>query len=211
MDIEHLRKEYSLKELSENTILPNPFEQFDKWFQEACSSKILEPNAMLIATATLTGAPSCRTVLLKKYDAEGYTFFTNYGSRKARELDQNPRICATFLWKELERQIHIEGTVQKTTEKESAKYFAKRPRKSQLAAWASQQSFLLPSREALEEAYKKMELKFLDQDIPVPTFWGGYRIIPSLFEFWQGRENRLHDRICYSLENDQWNIFRLFS
>lgn len=208
MTIEDLRREYSSSSLDEKEVDINPFKQFHHWFEEVKKSDIIEPNAMVIATATPNGVPSSRTVLLKGFSESGFLFFTNYHSQKANELMLNPNISVTFLWKELERQVHIRGTVEKTSIEESAKYFAKRPRKSQLGAWSSIQSSKV-TREDLEKKYREYEQKFEGKDVPLPPFWGGFRITPFYFEFWQGRESRLHDRISYSLENGNWVIHRL--
>lgn len=208
-NIDKLRKEYSTAKLDESTVENNPFDLFQRWFLEAVNAGIDEPNAMVLGTCSPLGIPSTRTVLLKHFDEKGLCFFTNYESQKARELILNPYASITFLWKELERQINIQGTVIKTPEEEAKEYFAKRPPKSQLGAWASQQSQIVESREVLEKAFKHFEEKFTGQTIPKPPHWGGFRIIPFRFEFWQGRASRLHDRLCYQLEKDAWQLNRL--
>jgi len=209
MDISDLRKEYLLKDLHENNLLMDPIAQFQLWLEEAIHCKITEPNAMALATCNSEGIPSCRLVLLKHFDQEGFIFFTNLESRKARELNANPYAAATFWWGELERQVRIEGKVEKAAREQAAAYFSKRPRNSQLGAWASRQSTVIPSRTVLEEQLHKYEEEFKDREIPLPHFWGGYKIIPSSIEFWQGRENRLSDRLIYILKDQSWEIKRL--
>ena len=208
-DIEDLGKKYSLIELNEKTVSKDPFEQFDIWFKDTLNSRLPEPNAMIISTASRAGMPSVRTVLLKSYDNRGFVFFTNYESKKGKDLGENPKAAILFLWKEMERQIRIIGRVEKTTQKESELYFRSRPKESQLGAWASKQSTVLPDRNHLTENYKKYRKQFEGREIPLPPHWGGYRVIPTEFEFWQGRENRLHDRICYTKERNSWYISRL--
>ena len=208
-EISKLRRSYSLKELSENSVLSNPISQFSVWMNEAISSNLLEPNAMILATASKEGIPSVRTVLLKGFDESGFVFYTNYESAKASNLIENPAASLLFLWLELERQIRITGKVEKASRVESEKYFSSRPRESQLGAWASKQSSVIASREVLEKKFEEMREKFEGKEIPLPPFWGGYRVIPNKIEFWQGRESRLHDRICYALEKEVWKIERL--
>jgi len=208
-EIEDLRKKYSLIELNEKTVGKDPFEQFDIWFKDALNSRLPEPNAMIISTTSRAGMPSVRTVLLKSYDNRGFVFFTNYESKKGKDLGENPKAAILFLWKEMERQIRIIGRVEKTTQKESELYFRSRPKESQLGAWASKQSTVLPDRNQLTENYEKYRKQFEGKEIPLPPHWGGYRVIPTEFEFWQGRVNRLHDRICYSKERNSWYISRL--
>ena len=209
-DISKLRQNYSLQTLSVKDILHNPIEQFAKWFQEAMDSQILEPNAFTLATANKEGKPSARTLLLKGFDKEGFVFFTNYESRKAEDLLQNPKAAMLFTWLDLQRQIRIEGDIEKVSQEESEEYFQSRPRGSQIGAWSSPQSQTIESREVLESNQKMMEEKFSGlEKLPVPPFWGGYRVRPNWFEFWQGRESRLHDRIVYALQNGNWEIGRL--
>ncbi|MCB0524088.1 MAG: pyridoxamine 5'-phosphate oxidase [Lewinellaceae bacterium] len=209
-DISKLRQNYSLQTLSVKDILHNPIEQFAKWFQEAMDSQILEPNAFTLATANKEGKPSARTLLLKGFDKEGFVFFTNYESRKAEDLLQNPKAAMLFTWLDLQRQIRIEGDIEKVSQEESEEYFQSRPRGSQIGAWSSPQSQSIESREVLESNQKMMEEKFSGlEKLPVPPFWGGYRVRPNWFEFWQGRESRLHDRIVYALQNGNWEIGRL--
>jgi pyridoxamine 5'-phosphate oxidase len=208
-EIEGLRKKYSLIELNEKTVSKDPFEQFDIWFKDALNSRLPEPNAMIISTVNRTGIPSVRTVLLKSYDNRGFVFFTNYESKKGRDLGENPNTAILFLWKEIGRQVRISGSVVKTMQNESELYFRSRPIESRLGAWASKQSSVLPSRENLIENYEKYRKQFEGKEIPLPPHWGGYRVIPEEFEFWQGRENRLHDRICYIIKGKDWHISRL--
>ncbi|MBW4617927.1 MAG: pyridoxamine 5'-phosphate oxidase [Cyanosarcina radialis HA8281-LM2] len=212
MDIENLRQEYTRSGLRRKDLKADPFDQFEIWFQEACGANLLEPNAMVLATASAQAEPSVRTVLLKYFDRSGFVFFTNYESRKARQIAENPQVSLLFLWLPLERQVQITGTVAKVSAAESLKYFASRPRGSQLGAWCSQQSSIISSRQLLEMQFEEIKQKFMDGEIPLPSFWGGYRVTPYRFEFWQGRTNRLHDRFVYSRqEPDLWEIQRLSS
>ena len=205
-----IRKDYKLRSLSEKDVNTNPIQQFEKWWNEAQKSEIVEANAMTLATASNDGIPSARIVLLKGLDARGFVFFTNYNSFKGQELAGNPRACLVFFWKELERQVRITGVVQKVSEKESDDYFNSRPEGSRIAAWASSQSQVIESREWLEENEKKLKDELSTNGIKRPPHWGGYRVMPIDIEFWQGRPNRLHDRINYSLqENGDWLIERL--
>lgn len=204
-----MRRSYSLKTLDESTISSNPFDQFELWLKEAVDSEILEPNAMILATASIHLISSARTVLLKGFDKSGFTFFTNYDSKKSIDLKSNPNASLLFLWKELERQIKINGSVIKVSEKESQEYFSTRPLESRIGAWASAQSSKIPDRKYLEEKFEYYKQKFSDGNIPLPPNWGGYKVIPVYFEFWQGRESRLHDRICYEKDNAHWTIHRL--
>lgn len=209
MDISKIRKEYQSLPFDKMDLDSSPFRQFEKWFQEALQSEVMEPNAMALSTVNSVGQPNCRMVLLKKWDDNGFVFFTNYGSPKAHALDDKPEAALTFFWKELERQIRIEGIAEHTSKEDSAIYFAQRPRKSQLSAWASNQSQPVESREALEKEYDRCEKLYEGQDVPLPPFWGGFRIKPIRFEFWQGRRDRLHDRFEYKLEKGKWIITRL--
>ncbi len=208
-DISNLRRSYSLKELSEDSVSPDPILQFSIWMNEAMNANLLDPNAMTLATASKNGTPSARTVLLRGFDKSGFVFYTNYGSSKAHDLEQNPVASLLFFWVELERQVRISGKVEKISQRESQAYFATRPRESQLGAWASKQSTVISSREALDEQFDEMKKRFENKEIPLPNFWGGYRVIPHKIEFWQGRESRLHDRICYTLNEQNWKIERL--
>ncbi|GAB4377702.1 MAG: pyridoxamine 5'-phosphate oxidase [Elainellaceae cyanobacterium] len=210
MDIADLRREYTQAGLNRDNLNPDPFQQFELWFQQACNADLQEPNAMVLATATATGEPFQRTVLLKYFDSNGFVFFTNYESRKAHQISENPQVSLLFLWLPLERQLQITGRAEKVSTAESFNYFTSRPRGSQLGAWCSQQSSVVSSRQILLMQFEKIKEKFLNQEIPLPPFWGGYRVVPNRFEFWQGRPNRLHDRFLYSQpEQESWQIQRL--
>ena len=210
MDIHALREEYKIGELRRKDLQDDPFQQFEIWFQQACNAELLEPNAMTLATVSDRGQPFMRTVLLKYFDNSGFVFFTNYESRKADQIEANPRVSILFTWLPLQRQVHIIGTAEKVTTEESWQYFTSRPRGSQLGAWTSQQSSIISSRQLLLMQFEKMKHKFLDGEIPLPDFWGGYRIVPDSFEFWQGCTNRLHDRFLYTHQEDKtWQIHRL--
>lgn len=204
-----MRKDYSLAGLAQKDLARDPFRQFEKWFQEVEAAKVAEPNAMVLATATRDGRPSTRTVLLKALDGRGFVFFTNYDSRKGRDLAENARVSLLFPWIAYERQVIVEGAVTKLPREESDAYFHSRPRPSQLAAWASPQSTIIGSRAALEEAMKTLERKYAGLEVPLPPHWGGYRVTPESVEFWQGRRNRLHDRLRYRREKDGWIVERL--
>lgn len=208
-DLSSLRKEYSQHSLDESDVDLHPLAQFDLWFQHALNSRVPEPNAMALATATTDGKPSVRMVLLKGFDERGFVFFTNYEGRKSAELFQNPHAALLIYWAELERQVRIEGAVEKTTRKESEEYFQTRPLESKLGAWASRQSSVIPGRGVLEQKTADLREKYRDQEIPAPPSWGGFRVQPAVFEFWQGRANRLHDRVRYTLEGGVWTIERL--
>ncbi len=203
-----LRKEYRQAALDEQHTAINPFEQFSTWFSAALNAGLLEPNAMTLSTADATGRISSRVVLLRHYSSKGLQFFTNYTSRKGTEATAHKFAALNFFWPELERQIRIEGKLIKASEEDSDAYFATRPRGSQIGAWASPQSEEIPSRNFLEDAYKEIENRFKDKVVPRPSNWGGFNLIPDYFEFWQGRESRLHDRICYSSEENAWRRFR---
>ena len=196
-------------ELNKTSVDKNPFIQFTKWYESILDSDLNEPTAMMLSTADANGNPSARIVLLKEIDDSGFVFYTNYRSRKGKDLKGNPKAALTFFWDELRRQIRIEGSIKKISRETSKEYFSSRPRESQIGAWVSAQSSVIPNREILENKFDELDEKFGNEEIPLPDFWGGYRLIPSYFEFWQGRENRLHDRICYKKENDEWKIFRI--
>ncbi len=208
VDIAALRKEYSQSELDLSTVDSSPFKQFQKWFDEAVKSEILEPNAMVLGTAGDLG-PTQRTVLMKAFDDRGVVFFTNYESRKAQEIAINNQVSVLFPWYALERQVAITGRVEKISKTDSLAYFVSRPFGSQLGAWVSQQSQVISSRSILETKLAEMKRKFQEGKVPLPDFWGGMRIVPDTFEFWQGRKSRLHDRLLYSKDGANWQIERL--
>jgi pyridoxamine 5'-phosphate oxidase len=208
-DISRLRRNYTLKELTKSASDNDPFLQFYQWMDEAINAAIIEPNAMSVATATKEGLPSVRTVLLKGFDDKGFVFFTNYNSEKAADIDSNPAVSLLFFWKELERQVRVQGKAERTSSHESEVYFNSRPFESRLGAWASEQSSIIAGRELLEQKYAEVKEMYKDKEIPLPPFWGGYRIVPFKFEFWQGRESRLHDRIAYIKNDNSWEKVRL--
>lgn len=208
--IQNLRQEYRSATLSEREVSPNPIIQFSQWFSEALSAGLYEPNAMTLATATAEGKPSARIMLLKGFDDKGFTFYTNYLSRKGQEITKNPQAALVFFWRELERQVRVEGTLEKLDEKESEQYFHSRPRGSQIGAHASPQSREITGREVLQKNLQQLEEKYKEgTEIPKPPHWGGYVVKPTFIEFWQGGQGRLHDRIAYRLDNNQWKIVRL--
>ena len=209
LDLAAIRKDYALSSLTERDADADPIRQFERWFADALSAQVLEPNAMTLATATRDGSPSARIVLLKGVDAHGFTFFTDYRSRKGAELTENPLAALTFLWKEIERQVRIAGAVSRVSSAESEAYFRSRPPGSRLGAWASHQSAVIASREALEERLRDVTRQFPTDDIPLPPHWGGFRVVPDEVEFWQGRPSRLHDRLRYHREPSGWRIERL--
>ena len=204
-----LRKDYTLAGLAEKDLARDPFRQFEKWFAEAQAAKVPEPNAMVLARCTADGRPSTRTVLLKALDGRGFVVYTNYESRKGRELAGNARASLLFPWIAMERQVMVEGTASRVTREESDAYFHSRPRLSQLAAWASNQSSVIGDRALLESAMKALEKQYAGTDVPLPPNWGGFRLAPESVEFWQGRRSRLHDRLRYRRDKEGWVIERL--
>lgn len=208
-ELESLKKQYSDLGISKDSVHKDPFEQFKLWFDQATDSGIAEPNGFSLCTVSKDATPSQRTVLMKGYDTGGFIFYTNYYSRKAKQLDENNFVSMLFPWYELHRQINVEGTVTRVSQENSEKYFRTRPRGSQIGAWASPQSKVIESRLALEQQQEQIENKFDEKELPLPEFWGGYRIAPNRFEFWQGRTHRLHDRIVYTKTEERWAITRL--
>ncbi|MGI9275719.1 MAG: pyridoxamine 5'-phosphate oxidase [Endozoicomonas sp.] len=209
MDISHLRENYTRAGLDRENLDPDPFQQFTLWFNQAQEAQLVEPNAMSLATANASGYPSLRTVLLKYFDEKGFVFFTNYESTKARDIAENPQVALLLPWLPLERQVKIQGSVEKISKTDSLKYFSSRPHGSQLGAWVSQQSSVITGRKLLEMKLDEMKRKFKEGKVPLPSFWGGYRVVPDYIEFWQGRPNRLHDRFQYSREGNDWRTERL--
>jgi pyridoxamine 5'-phosphate oxidase len=210
MKIDLTRSEYTRGELRRADLKPSPFDQFAVWFDEACRGGVIEPNAMSLATAGADGRPLVRTVLLKSYDARGFIFFTNLESRKARQIKENPNIALLFPWLALERQVIVTGMAERVSAAETLAYFLTRPRGSQLGAWVSQQSSVITTRKLLEAKLEEMKRKFAGGEVPVPSWWGGFRVVPQEIEFWQGRASRLHDRFLYTRQpGDAWTIERL--
>jgi len=209
VSIADLRREYALARLDEKDVSRDPIAEFARWFAEAQAAEVEEPNAMVLATATPDGTPSARVVLLKGFDERGFVFFTDYRSRKGAELEANPRAALVLHWSELERQVRITGDVTRTSAEESEAYYRSRPLGSRLGAWVSHQSQAIPSRDVLEGGLREVERRFAGGDVPLPPYWGGYRVKPGAIEFWQGRQNRLHDRVRYVKEGETWRIERL--
>jgi pyridoxamine 5'-phosphate oxidase len=209
MNLAEFRKEYSDRGLRREELNPDPVAQFSEWFIQATELEVHEPNAMTLATVDTSGMPYQRTVLLKYYDKDGFVFFTNYSSRKAAQIAANPKVSLLFPWITLERQVIIQGHAEKISTAESLRYFASRPRESQIGAWVSNQSEVITSRKFLMQKLAEIREKFSHGEIPLPSFWGGYRVVPEAIEFWQGGPARLHDRFLYRKQNDGWNIERL--
>lgn len=209
MDIESFRREFILGGLRRKDLDEDPIRQFELWFNQATDAKIRDPNAMVLATVGANGQPSQRMVLLKSFDSEGFVFFTNYGSQKAMEISWHAKVALHFPWHMLDRQVRITGLAEKITHKESVQYFVQRPRDSQLAAWASKQSNRIGSRQMLLTQFARMKEKFAKGDLPLPDFWGGFRVRPDTLEFWQGGADRLHDRFVYAKNPQGWAIERL--
>ena len=210
MQLAEMRRNYAARALDLADLDANPFAQFDNWMREAIETQVIEPNAMTLATADAAGRPAVRTVLLKGFDERGFVFYSNYESAKARDLAANPKVALLFPWLALERQVSAMGIAKKITAAESLKYFLSRPRESQIGAWASRQSEVISTRALLESKFAEMKARFANGEIPLPDQWGGYRVTPQSFEFWQGRPNRLHDRFKYTLQSDgSWTIARL--
>ncbi len=210
MDVSQLRRSQTGKIMHRADLDENPFGQFEAWFQDACDSPDLDPNAMALATVDELGRAHNRTVLLKYFDESGFVFFTNFESKKATQIDANENVALLFFWRDLGRQVIIRGAAAKVPTRETLKYFATRPRGSQLGAWVSQQSSIVSSRALLEAKFEEMKRKFANKEVPLPSFWGGYRVLPTEFEFWQGMSLRLHDRFLYTRQDDDsWQIERL--
>lgn len=207
--IADIRTDYLMASFSEQDAAIEPFSQFSRWWNDAINSKIEDVNAMTLATVSAKGIPSARIVLLKDYNEKGFVFFTNYQSDKGKEIAQNPHVCLVFFWKELQRQVRIEGIAEKISEVESDEYFNSRPLESKIGAWASHQSSVIPYRQIIDENVKRYTEVFKDEDVPRPDYWGGFCVKPNLVEYWQGRQSRLHDRIQYTLDNGIWKLERL--
>ncbi len=210
MNVSDLRRSATGFALERDDLDDDPIEQFEEWFRYACETIPMDPNACSIATVDSQGRPSSRTVLLKYFDESGFVFFSNYGSEKAKHIESNPHVALLFFWSEAARQVKIRGTAEKIPTTETLKYFATRPRGSQIGAWVSAQSSVISSRALLETEFRRLKDKFRNKEVPLPSFWGGYRVVPQEIEFWQGRRNRLHDRFRYTREDDgRWSIARL--
>ena len=209
MSLEENRREYDYGKLSRESLLDNPFDQFTLWMNQAIEARVQDPTAMSVATVSSEGKPWQRMVLLKGFDEQGFVFYTNLGSRKAKEIESNAQVSLHFPWLQLDRQVIIGGRAERLSAVEVVKYFLSRPKESQLAAWASKQSSRINSRQALETQFAQIKEKFSKGAVPLPDFWGGYRVVPEEMEFWQGGESRLHDRFSYSRDGDDWDIDRL--
>jgi pyridoxamine 5'-phosphate oxidase len=209
LSIGDLRRDYARARLDESSVSADPIVEFARWFEEAVKAELHEPNAMTLATATADGTPSARIVLLKGFDERGFVFFTDYRSRKGTELAENPRAALVFHWPELERQVRITGSTTQTDRPEAEAYFRSRPRGSRLGAWISHQSQVIAGRQQLDERVPELERRYPGDDVPLPPYWGGFRLRPDSIEFWQGRASRLHDRIRYVRSDDRWRIERL--
>ena len=209
MDVAALRRSATGFALDRDDLNDDPIVQFEDWFRYACETVSLEPNAVTLSTVDSKLRPSSRTVLLKSFDEKGFVFFTNYGSRKAAHIEENPNVSLLFLWSDAARQVKIRGKAEKISAKESLAYFLSRPRGSQIGAWVSAQSSVISSRSLLESKFQEIKQKFKDKDVTLPSFWGGYRVVPEEIEFWQGRRNRLHDRFQFTRHDDGWDIERL--
>ena len=209
-DIADLRREYRMQPLTRADLDANPFRQFETWFDAALQTESMDPNAMSLATVNRDGQPSIRTVLLKYFDADGFVFYTNLGSRKAEEIEANDRVALLFYWHEVHRQVKILGRAERISAAENVRYFMRRPRDSQIGAWVSRQSSIISSRSILENKFAEMKQKFARSEVPLPSFWGGYRVKPASIEFWQGRESRLHDRFVFRRSSGgEWQAERL--
>jgi len=209
IDLADVRRKTRDQPLERGLLPAEPMDALARWYDEAQRAEIAEPNAMILSTVDPDGQPSARTVLMKYLDRSGPVFFTNYESRKAREIEGNPRVAALFLWTELERQIQVRGRAERISHADSLRYFLRRPRESRIGAWVSAQSRVISSRSVLEAKFDEMRRKFAEGEVPLPTFWGGYRVVPAKVEVWQGRAHRLHDRFLYRRDGDGWTIARL--